>query len=266
MTTPDPMGSGPQAPHSAYSQTPPPTPYTGATATLPPPVSKKPIGLALAALIVGIAAFLFGLIPVFGAIVGIAAVVLGVLALRKQQSKGMALTGTILGGIAILASILTTAGIGAIVDNASDTTTAVVQSAEPAAEETTAPVETTVPVETTAPVVETVAPEPEAPATPADYVSALIQAETYSEMMDMSKAGIYDQLTSEYGGQFSPEAAQYAVDTIQADWNANALASAKSFQETMAMSPEAIRDQLTSEYGSQFTAEEADYAVVHLND
>jgi TM2 domain-containing membrane protein YozV len=108
--------------------------------------------------------------------------------------------------------------------------------------------------------------EPEAPAVPAEYVSALTKAETYSDFMYMSKAGIYDQLTSEYGEKFSPEAAQYAVDTIAADWNANALEKAKTYQETMAMSPEAIRDQLVSEYGEKFTPEEADYAIAHLND
>ena len=82
----------------------------------------------------------------------------------------------------------------------------------------------------------------------------------------MSKAGLYDQLTSEYGEQFTPEAAQYAVDNVQADWNANALAKAKTYREMAAMSPAAIRDQLTSEYGERFTAEEADYAIAHLDD
>lgn len=81
----------------------------------------------------------------------------------------------------------------------------------------------------------------------------------------MSKAGIYDQLTSEYGEKFSPEAAQYAVDNMTADWNANALAKAKSYQDTMNMSPAAIQDQLTSEYGEQFTPEQAAYAVANLN-
>lgn len=81
----------------------------------------------------------------------------------------------------------------------------------------------------------------------------------------MSKLGIYDQLTSEYGGQFTAEAAQYAIDNVQADWNANALASAKFYQDSMAMSPAAIHDQLTSEYGGQFTVEEADYAIANLN-
>ena len=82
--------------------------------------------------------------------------------------------------------------------------------------------------------------------------------------MHMSKQGIYDQLTSEHGEQFTSEEAQYAVDNIQADWNANALAKAREYQETMSMSSEAIRDQLTSEYGEKFTQEEADYAIANL--
>ena len=81
----------------------------------------------------------------------------------------------------------------------------------------------------------------------------------------MSKAAVYNQLTSELGGQFSAEAAQYAVDNVEADWKENALKKAKSYQETMSMSPSAIYDQLVSEYGEQFTAEEAQYAVDNLN-
>lgn len=99
---------------------------------------------------------------------------------------------------------------------------------------------------------------------PAEYKSALKKAESYSNTMHMSKQGIYNQLTSENGEKFSAEAAQYAIDNVKADWNANALAKAKSYQETMNMSPSAIRDQLTSEYGEKFTAEEADYAIANL--
>ena len=99
---------------------------------------------------------------------------------------------------------------------------------------------------------------------PTEYKSALRKAKTYSDMMHMSKAGIYDQLTSEYGGQFTEEAAQYAIDNVEADWKENALKSAQTYQETMAMSPNAIYDQLISEYGGQFTAEEAQYAIDNL--
>ena len=80
----------------------------------------------------------------------------------------------------------------------------------------------------------------------------------------MSKAAIYDQLTSEYGEQFPAEAAQYAIDNLDVDWNANALKTAKNYQETMSMSKAAIYDQLISEYGEKFTAEQAQYAVDHL--
>lgn len=107
--------------------------------------------------------------------------------------------------------------------------------------------------------------EPAAPSVPVEYANALIKAQTYSEIMHMSKAGIYDQLTSEYGEKFSAEAGQYAVDTMAADWNANALEKAKTYQDTMAMSPDAIHDQLTSEYGEKFTVAEADYAIANLN-
>lgn len=100
---------------------------------------------------------------------------------------------------------------------------------------------------------------------PRDYHKALKSAENYSKTLHMSKQGIYDQLTSEFEG-FSPEAAQYAIDNIQADWNANALAKAKEYEKTLNMSDEAIRDQLVSEYGEKFTQEEADYAVAHLDD
>lgn len=117
---------------------------------------------------------------------------------------------------------------------------------------------------------DTPAEEPSAPAVepdddvPAEYKSALNQAETYSDIMHMSKQGIYDQLVSEYGGQFSAEAAQYAVDNLEADYNDNALQTAISYQDNMNLSPEAIRDQLTSEYGDRFTQEEADYAIANL--
>lgn len=101
--------------------------------------------------------------------------------------------------------------------------------------------------------------------TPAEYKSALKKAQIYSEMMYMSKAGIYDQLVSEYGELFTEEEAQYAIDNIDADWKANALEKAKTYQNTMSMSPAAIHDQLTSEYGEKFTQEEADYAIDKLN-
>ena len=102
------------------------------------------------------------------------------------------------------------------------------------------------------------------PDVPADYKSALNQADSYANTMHMSKQGVYDQLVSQYGGQFSAAAAQYAVDNVQANWNANALAKAKDYQSQQSLSPAAIHDQLTSSAGEKFTQAEADYAIQHL--
>jgi len=107
--------------------------------------------------------------------------------------------------------------------------------------------------------------EDQQPTVPREYLNALAQAQTYSDSMHMSRLGIFDQLTSEYGGKFPPEAAQYAIDNVDADYNKNALETAKVYYEQMNMSKEDIRDQLTSAYGSRFTHEEADYAIEHLD-
>lgn len=97
---------------------------------------------------------------------------------------------------------------------------------------------------------------------PKEYKNALRSAKRYSDTVHMSKQGIYDQLTSEFE-QFSPEAAQYAVDHLEADYMDNALKKAKDYEATMSMSPAAIYDQLTSQF-EQFTPEEAQYAVDNL--
>lgn len=100
---------------------------------------------------------------------------------------------------------------------------------------------------------------------PTEYNSALIKAYSYSRHLHLSKLGILQQLTSQYGEKFSQPAAQYAIDNLHVDWNENALAKAKSYQRNLSMSPEGIRQQLTSQYGEKFTPEEANYAISHLN-
>jgi len=99
---------------------------------------------------------------------------------------------------------------------------------------------------------------------PREHKSALKTAELYAATMHMSKAGIYDQLTSDYGEGFPKESAQYAIDNIVFDWKANALKSAQTYAETMNMSDSAIYDQLVSDYGEKFTPEEAKYAIDNL--
>jgi hypothetical protein len=79
-----------------------PQPATGAPA--PAPTN----GLAIAALIVGIIAFVSGWAPIWGILVGATAVVLGILGLKKPGGKAMSIIGIVGGGLSALWSLITT--------------------------------------------------------------------------------------------------------------------------------------------------------------
>lgn len=107
-------------------------------------------------------------------------------------------------------------------------------------------------------------PDPDSDA-PAGYAAALDQAGGFVGLMYLSKASLYDKLISEEGGAHPPEAAQYAVDNVEADWNANALWQARAYRDT-GLSPDAIRESLVASWdGGKFTSEEADYAIANLD-
>lgn len=95
----------------------------------PAPVAR---GLAIAALIVGIVAFFTSLIPIFGIIVALAAITLGITALIRRQPKGFAVTGLALGAVALVTAIIAALVVGVF-------TTAVVETAEEATAVTAAP-------------------------------------------------------------------------------------------------------------------------------
>ena len=102
--------------------------------------------------------------------------------------------------------------------------------------------------------------------TKTDYANALEKAKNYNSWANMSKKRLYKQLTSQYGEKFTSDAAQYAIDHLNADYKANALAKAKIYQKQFNKSKDAIYDQLVSPYGEEFTEEEANYAIQHLGD
>jgi hypothetical protein len=230
----------------------------------PHPPQNSVTGLALAGLIVGICAFAVGFIPIVGVIIGIIACALGIVALHKRQHKVLALTGAILGGLAILASLAVTIGIATYVNGLAERSETAVAESQAERAEQDAWDESLAPQDT-APADESAA-DPNAAAVSAEYAAALEVADIYANRMDMSKAGIYDQLTSASGEGMTPESAQYAVDTVEADWEANALATAKVYRDELALSHIEIREQLATEYGGQFTPDEVDYAMEHLDD
>ena len=118
MSTPtppsDPYGTGPSDAYGAGPTDPygDPAPWQQGRA----PGSgdgQGPGGLAVAALVVGIVAFLIGLAPFLGLLAGAAAVVLGIVVLRRSRQGGgtartFGLVGVIGGGLAVLASLATT--------------------------------------------------------------------------------------------------------------------------------------------------------------
>ena len=106
-------------------------------------------GIAVAALIVSIVAFLGGWIPFIGLLLGAAGIALGVIALVKRQSKALAITSLVLAALAFLTSTATTIVVASYTPT--DTSSPSAESSE--TEATPAPEPTTEP--------EAPAPEPE---------------------------------------------------------------------------------------------------------
>ena len=75
--------------------------------TSTPDVSTNMRGIALAAMIVGIVGVVFCWMPLWGFIIAATALALGIVGLvRRAPNHGMALAGTILGGIGVLLNVL----------------------------------------------------------------------------------------------------------------------------------------------------------------
>ena len=79
------------------------------TSTESPSEGQRPY--ALFSLISGIAAFVLGLVPILGLVLGVTAIVFGVLALRARQSKGMFIAGVATGAVGAFWSLITTGAL-----------------------------------------------------------------------------------------------------------------------------------------------------------
>ena len=87
----------------------------------------------------------------------------------------------------------------------------------------------------------------------------------FSDSTSLSEQQLYNDLTSEYGYQYSEEAAQWAIDALDADYSENALEVAEMYGSTLSLSEQGIYDALTSEEtGYLFTDEEAQAAIDEL--
>lgn len=100
---------------------------------------------------------------------------------------------------------------------------------------------------------------------PLEHRNALRSAENYLDFTSFSEAGLLEQLTSEYADNYPEDAAQYAMDNIDVDWNAEALESAQNYVDSLHFSQSGLLEQLTSEYADKFTPEQAQYAVDNVD-
>ena len=77
-----------------------------------------------------------------------------------------------------------------------------------------------------------------------------------------SEQGLIQQLTTTAGEGFTEAQAEYAINNLHPDWDAQAVDSAKGYLgDGEGFSRSGLIQQLTSSYGAGFTEAQAEYAV-----
>ncbi|GHD83580.1 host cell surface-exposed lipoprotein [Salinibacterium amurskyense] len=185
-----------------------------------------------------------------GFLLGAAAIVVSIFALKKQQNKALSIIGMGLGGLAALTSSITT--ILLIVGLASTPSSQSFDSelepvASPSASPTSTPTAEVEPTQTPEPVA-----EPDKPTLTTSQSNAVQSGESYLDYTGFSRSGLIDQL--EYEG-YSTADATFAVDFIAPDWNHQAAVTAEAYLDYSSFSRQGLIDQLIYEGFSQAQAE-----------
>ena len=83
-----------------------------------------------------------------------------------------------------------------------------------------------------------------------------------SDGQGFSEQGMLQQLTISAGNGFTEAQAEYAINNLQPDWDAQAVDAAKGYlSDGQGFSASGLIQQLTSSYGDGFTDAQAEYAV-----
>ena len=194
-----------------------------------PPIPQSKSGMAIAGFVLGIIALLTSFLPIinnlsfFLAILGLIFGIVGMVGISKgkKSGKGLAIAAIVICVLSGAVVLGTQSMYSAALDSAASSTAATSTSASSAASSESAATSNSASGSSST----------ADSSVSAEYRNELAKAQQYSDMMHMSKQGIYDQLTSEYGEKFPADAAQYAIDNVEADWNANALEKAKLYQD-----------------------------------
>lgn len=213
--------------------------------TYPQAAVKPNNGLATAALVIGIIAFIGAFVPVLN----VGSIVLAVLALifgligisRARRNGGFGAGSSITGLILAVATAITVPLVNIAMFSAMEDIPT-----PPSLTQETAPQETPQ---------EGDVEEAGAEGTNAQQ-QALRHAQQYLDSMPFSKAGLIDQL--EFEG-YEPGDAKYGVEHITVDWNEQAALKAGQYLDMMAFSREGLIDQLVNAEG--FTPEQAEHGV-----
>jgi len=87
--------------------------------------------------------------------------------------------------------------------------------------------------------------------------NAVRSARQYLSLSGFSRAGLIEQLSSEYGDGYAVADATAAVDSLDVDWNENAARSAKQYLDLMGFSCSGLTEQLSSSAGDKYTQAQA---------
>ena len=104
---------------------------------------------------------------------------------------------------------------------------------------------------------------PAAPVMSAAEQQAVTAAQGYLNLgSGFSAESLLKQLTSSYGDGFAQSDAQFAINYLQPDWDAQAVLAAKGYLSLdTGFSRSSLIQQLTSSYGDGFTEAQAEYAA-----
>lgn len=91
--------------------------------------------------------------------------------------------------------------------------------------------------------------------------NAVRSAKQYLSMAGFSRAGLIQQLSSEYGEGYKVADATVAVDSLNVDWDQQAVRSAKQYLEMQGFSCRGLIQQLSSSAGEKYTKSQATYGA-----
>jgi hypothetical protein len=85
-----------------------------------------------------------------------------------------------------------------------------------------------------------------------------------SEGQGFSDQGLLQQITSSAGNGFTQAQAEYAINDLHPDWDAQAVDAAKGYMQIGGFSQASLIQQLTSSAGNGFTQAQAEYAASNV--